>query len=97
MALFELTISATPTDISALLGVSGDVSILARGQNLGQATVYRAVGPTAPTNADGAVFRYQPGESFDMSVTAGATNGNTYLMTGSGTSRVVIENNIPGN
>ena len=96
MALFELLISATPTDISALLDVSGNAVAVARGQNLGHATIYRAVAAIPPTSADGAVFRYQPGEHFDMSVTAGMVNGNTYLMTGSGTARVVIESNVPG-
>ena len=95
MALFEIAVTATPMNISALLGVSAGSSFSARAKNMGQSAIYRAVSDAAPANLDGAVWRYNPGESFTMTVHAGAIDGNTWLIAASGSVRVILENNIP--
>ena len=95
MALFELSLTGTPVDVSALWGVGVGTAFTARGQNLGQFAIYRMVAATAPTDLDGAVFQYQPGEIFTFTVNAGATDGNTYFATGGETVRVVLEDNLP--
>ena len=93
--LFELNLTATPVNISALLMVSTGSSVKARGINLGQFAAYRAVSDAAPLNLDGAVWLYNPGESWNMTVYAGAVDGNTWLMSASAPVRVVIEDNLP--
>ena len=47
MALFEIAVTATPMNISALLGVSAGVSFSARAKNMGQSAIYRAVSDAA--------------------------------------------------
>ena len=95
MAMFDLTVTPTPLDVSALLGVADGTSVRARAQNLSQQTVYRVVAATPPTDLDGAVWRYQPGESWGMLVYAGASDGNTYFAVASGEARVTLEDNLP--
>ena len=95
MALFELNLTATPVNLSALLSVSAGSSVKARGINLGQFAVYRAVSDAAPQDLNGAVWLYGPGESWTMTVYAGAVDGNTWLMSASASVRVVIEDNAP--
>ena len=95
MAMFLLSLTGTPVDISALWGVADGGAVQGRGQNLGQFAVYRVVAATAPTDLGGAVFQYQPGEVFTFSVHAGAVDGNTYFATGGETVRVVLEDNLP--
>ena len=95
MALLELNLTATPVNLSALLNVGAGSSVKARGINLGQFAVYRAVSENAPPNLDGAVWLYNPGESWSMMVYAGATDGNTWLMSAGAPVRVVIEDNLP--
>lgn len=95
MPLFELSITATPVNISALLGVADGASILARAFNAGQFAVYRAVSEDAPTDLNGAVWTYNPGESWTMKVFAGAVDGNTWLTAASTPVRIILEDNAP--
>ncbi len=94
MALFELSITATPMNISALLGVADGTSIKARAMNAGRYAVYRSVSELAPTDLNGAVWPYNPGESWSMVIYAGA-DGNTWLTAASTPTRVILENNLP--
>ena len=91
MAIYEIDLTTTPVDLSALLGVADGSAIAVVVQNVGRESVYRMVAATAPTVLTDAAFRYQPGESVRFSVHAGATDGDTYLVAGNGTSRVVID------
>ncbi len=93
MALFELNITSTPLNISALLGVADGASIKARAVNAGRYAVYRAVSELAPTDLNGAVWPYSPGESWIMTVYAGAVDGNTWLAVASTPVRVILEDN----
>lgn len=95
MALFELNLTSTPVNISALLGVSDGGSIKARAVNAGRYAVYRAVSELAPTDLNGAVWRYNPGESWNMNIYAGAEDGNTWLSVVSTPVRVILEDNQP--
>ena len=95
MSMFLLTLTGTPVDITALWSVGVGSAFKARGQNLGQFAIYRMVAATAPTDLDGAVFQYQPGEIFTFAVHSGAVDGNTYFATGGETVRVVLEDNLP--
>ncbi len=71
MALYQATVTTAPVDISALLGVARGVSKECRGINLGQRPVYRAVASTPPSDLDGPVWRYSPGEAFNLILYAG--------------------------
>ena len=95
MALYEVICTATPVNISALLGVPDDVAWKIRGRNLGQYSVYRAVSENAPTDLSGAVWQYNPGEDFNLNIYAGAALGNTWLMSAGDSVRVVIEDSLP--
>ena len=95
MAMYTLSLTGTPVDVSALWNVGEGSSVKGRGQNLGQFAVYRMVAATPPADLDGAVFQYQPGESFTFTVYAGSADGNTYFATGGETVRVVLEDNLP--
>ena len=52
------------------------------------------VAATAPTDLDGAVFQYQPGEIFTFAVHAGPADGIPTLPL-AGNVRVVLEDNLP--
>lgn len=91
MALYQVTVTSTPVDISALLGLAMGTSAVCQCQNQGQRPVYRAVAATAPSDLDGPVWRYAPGEAFNLVVYSGLTDGNTYLLTSDGESIVVLE------
>ena len=94
MALYQATVTTAPVDISALLGVARGVSKECRGINLGQRPVYRAVASTPPSDLDGPVWRYSPGEAFNLILYAGS-DGNTYLLTSDGESTVTLEDALP--
>ena len=95
MALYELSITAVPLNISALLGVADGTSKQARAYNAGQYSVYRAVSLASPTDLNGAVWPYNPGESWSMVVYAGADDLNTWLTAASAPVRVILEDNLP--
>lgn len=96
MAIYELDLTTTPVDLSATLGVADGTSVIVVAQNVGNQSVYRMVSTTAPTVLTSAAFRYQPGESVRFTVHAGASDGDTYLVAGNGTTRVVVDDQ-PGN
>ena len=95
MSLYEVNATATPTDISAMLGVGVGSSATARIRNAGQFAVYRMVAATPPTNLDGAVWEIAPGEISTFNVHAGAMDGNTYIASSAGTVRVILEDSVP--
>ena len=95
MALYEVICTGTPVNLSALLNVGVGSSFKARGRNLGQYSIYRAVSENAPVDLDGAVWQYRPGEDFAMTVYAGPADGNTWLMSAGPSVRVVVEDNLP--
>ena len=95
MALFELNLTATPVNLSTLWGVADGTAVQGRGQNLGYFPAFRMVSATMPTDLDGAVFRYAPGEYFTFTVHAGATDGDTYFASSGPTVRVILEDNLP--
>ena len=91
MAIYELTLTTTPLDLSATLGVADGASVIVVAQNVGQQSAYRMVATAAPTALTSAAFRYQPGETHRFAVNAGARDGNTYLAAGNGTTRFLVD------
>lgn len=96
MAIYELDLTTTPVDLSATLGVADGSAVQVALQVVGTESVYRMVSTTVPTVLTGAAFRYQPGETHRFAVHAGASDGDTYIMAGNGTARVVVDD-APGN
>ena len=91
MAIYDIDLTTTPIDLSAMLGVIDGTAIVVVAQNVGQQSAYRMVATTLPTALTNAAFRYQPGESVRFAVHAGARSGNTYLAAGNGTTRFIVD------
>ena len=91
--LFELSITAVPLDVSAMLGVDQGSSQRVRCWNRGPDSVQRQVATSVPTDPNLASWVYGVGESWVMNV-AGGVDGSTYLSCG-GSSVVILEDTAP--
>ena len=93
----EITVTDTPQNFRVLAGLTDFDGVIFRGQcanTSGTVTVYRRRSLAAPSAMDPA-FRHSPGDQWTMEV-FGDDWGATWLWTGGGEAKVIMETVIGG-